>query len=287
MDTDRVLSQSFVEAHPTDAAAILERLKPQETAAYLDLLPTRECALVLECMVSPYAAECLVHLSPQRFALAIEALPLDTAAALLRRLEPAPQERLLNQAPPDVANLLRRLLRYPEASAGALMDPRTLALPEDITAHEGLMRVRRAPRHALYYLYVVDRQQKLVGVLNLRELMLATPRALLASVMQREVATIPASADRLVILEHPAWRDVHALPVVDDHGILLGVLRYETLRELEGKSQADTAAAGAISTVLNLGELCWVALAGVLTDLSTSIGPAKTPPPIEKEPEHG
>lgn len=287
MDTERLLSQSFAEDHPSDAAAILERLKPQETAAYLDQLPPRQSAALLRCMVSPYAAECLVHLSPERFALAIEALALDIAAALLRRLDQPLQERLLEQAPSDVAGLLHRLLRYPEASAGALMDPRALALPEDITAGEALTRIRRSPRHALYYLYVVDREQKLVGVLNLRELMLAPPRALLASVMRREVATIPASADRLVIVEHPAWHDVHALPVVDDRGVLVGALRYETLREIEGKSHAETAAAGAIATVLTLGELCWVGLAGVLTDLSTTIDTGKTGPQTEKEPEHG
>jgi magnesium transporter len=287
MDMEQLLSQSFAENHPSDAAAILERLKPQQTAAYLDQLPPRYAAALLQCLVSPYAAECLVHLSAQRFALAIEALPLDTAAALLRRLDQPLQERLLDQAPSDVANLLRRLLRYPETSAGALMDARALALPEDITASEALTRVRRAPRYALYYLYVVDREQKLVGVLNLRELMLASPRASLAAVMRRAVASIPASADRLVIVEHPAWHDVHALPVVDDHGVLLGVLRYETLRELEGKSHTDTAAAGAISAVLTLGELCWVGLAGVLTDLSTTIGAVKTGPETDKEPEHG
>lgn len=287
MDTERLLSQWFAEDHPSDAAAILERLKPGETAAYLDQLPPRHAAALLQCMVSPYAAECMAQLSPQRFALAVEALPLDTAAALLRRLDRPNQERLLEQAPSDVANLLRRLLRYPEASAGALMDPRALALPADITASEALTRVRRSPRHAHYYLYVVDREQKLVGVLNLRELMLAAPRSPLASVMRSEVATMPASAGRLAIVEHPAWHDVHALPVVDDQGVLLGALRYETLRELEGKSEPDTAAAGAISAVLTLGELCWVGLAGVLTDLSTTLGAVNSATETEKEPEHG
>ncbi len=287
METERLLAQNFAEDHPGDAALLLERLPPPETSAYLDQLPARQAAAILQRLVPPYAAECLNSLTPHRFALAIEALPLDTTASLLRRLEPPAQERLLRQANPDTSTLLQRLLQFPDASAGALMDPRVPAFPEDITATEALSRVRRAPRHALYYLYVVDRAQQLTGVLNLRELMLASPKALLRAFMQRQVVTITPLADRRAIIEHFGWRNVHALPVVDERGVLLGVLRYETLRQLEGKSAADAPAADALSTVLTLGELCWVGLAGVLTDLSTSIGAMATAPETVKEPGDG
>ena len=276
MDTQKLLAQNFAEGHPSDAALILERLSAEEAAAYLEELPPRLAADVVQKMVASTAGECIAQLSPQRFGQIISALPLDTSAGLLRRLDAERRERLLNQAPSNISTLLGRLLRYPENSAGALMDPRALALPEDITVTEALARIRRAPRHALYYLYVIDREQKLVGVLNLRELMLAAPRDFLSAAMRREVTSLTALSDRAAIIEHPGWRDVHALPVIGDRGVLLGVLRYETLRRLEGETQLPTPAGGALSAVLTLGELCWVSLAGVLTDLTTSVGPQKT-----------
>ncbi len=287
METERQLAQTFSQDHPVDAARILERLSPPDASAYLAEVPPRVVANILERMVPANAADCLTHLSAARFAQVIGAFPLDRAAALLRRVDAKDQQRLLAEAPAAVAPLLRRMLGYPENSAGALMDPRALALPEDIIVSEALARVRRAPRHTLYYLYVVNRSGILVGVLNLRELMLATGKNPLSSVMRREVVTISPLANSAAILEHPGWQNVHALPVVDNQGVLLGALRYETLRQLEGKGDLPTPAGGALSTMLTLGELCWVGLAGVLTDLTTSIVAPSTPRKSEKEPKDG
>ena len=287
MDSEKLLAQNFAQQHPSDAALILERIAPEEAAAYLDELPPRLAADVANKMASSAAADCLARLSPQRFGPVISALPLDSAAGLLRRLEPERQEHLLKQAPPEVAAPLGRLLRYPENCAGALMDPRVLALPEDITASEALARVRRVPRRALYYLYVIDREQKLVGVLNLRELMLAAPKDYLTVAMRREVWSLAALAGRAAIIGHSAWREVHALPVVDDDGVFLGVLRYETLRRLEGETKSPSPAGSAVSAVLTLGELYWVGLAGVLTDLTASVGTKTTGASRGKEATNG
>ena len=270
MEMDNLLAQSFAEHHPVDAARILEGLSAAETAGYIEQLPTRLAAEVLRKMAAVNAAASMDLLSPPRFGPIVAALPLDIAAMLLRRIEPERRRELMLQIPSQVANLLGRLLRYPENSAGALMDPQALALPDDITAMEALIRVRRAPRHALYYIYVLNRQQQLVGVMNLRELMLAPPKENLSAVMRREVTSLPALAGRLGIVEHPGWRNVHALPVVDDDEVFLGVLRYETLRQLERESATSQPAGGGFAAMLTLGELCWMGLAGVLTDLTSA-----------------
>jgi magnesium transporter len=287
VDTARRLAKNFAQEHPSDAALVLEQLSPEAATAYIEELPPRLGAAVVQRMDSSTGAECIHRLSPERFGQLMTALPLDSAAALLRRVDPERRDLLLPHASADVAALLARLLRYPENCAGALMDPRVLALPEDISVSEALARVRRVPRHALYYLYVIDREQKLVGVLNLRELMLALPRDQLSAIMQREISSLTALSDRAAIIDHPGWRKVHALPVTDDQGKFLGVLRYETLRQLEGESKAPTPAGDALSAVLTLGELCWVGLAGLLTDLTNSVGTLTKTTPKDREPTDG
>jgi len=185
-----------------------------------------------------------------------------------------------------MAERLNLLLRYPEGTAGALMDPRALALPQDIPVGEALARVRHAARDVLYYLYVVDRAQVLVGVLNLRELMLAPRKAEVASVMRPHVARLSARADRASILAHPGWREFHALPVVDDAGLFLGVIRYETVRRLEEDRGSAGQSANALTTVLTLGELCWRGMSLVLADLASGVAPAKSTDRAGEEP-HG
>ncbi len=287
MNAAKLLAKNFSQEHPSDAALILEGMTLDAAARFIEELPPRCAARLLQTIVPLSAAHCCARLAPEYFEQVISLLPLDHAAGLLRRLEPEQQQRLLTQAPSHVATLLRRVLRYPETCAGALMDPLIMALPQDISVSEALARVRQSPHRALYYLYVVDREQRLVGVLNLRELMLAPPKNNLGAVMHREVSSLTAFSERTAITDHPGWRNVHALPVVDDQRIFLGVLRYETLRRLESASKPPTAGGDALSAVLTWGELCWVGLAGVLTDLTTSMEGLRTVSRHDEGPTNG
>ncbi len=174
------------------------------------------------------------------------------------------RERLLKALEPTAAEALRTLLSYPENTAGALMDPYLVTLPEDITVGEALKRSKASAQGILYYLYVTDRQRKLVGVTTLRELMRAASTDTVALVMHRDVAHLSASMHSEDIVRSPHWRDYHALPVVDEKGLFLGVIRYETLHRLQDELAQTTRAGGALDTVLALGELYWLGLAGML-----------------------
>jgi magnesium transporter len=249
---------------------IIERFSLKEAAGLLEKTPPKAAATVLQHMAPLSACECLAHLAADKIAPILGALPIEVTAALLRRIDIDFRDRLLAQAPPELAVPVRRLILYPEQTAGALMDPRALALPEDLSMNEALARIRRAPQNVLYYLYVVDREGRLVGVLNLRELMLAAPKTPLSSAMRRNIARLRALADLASIVAHPGWRDFHALPVIDAHEAFVGVIRYETLRRLEDAA-GQQPANQAVSAVLNFGELCWIGFAGVLAGLATTV----------------
>jgi magnesium transporter len=151
----------------------------------------------------------------------------------LRRIDEERRGELLRDLTQSTATALGRLLAYPEASAGGRMDPRVFTLPEDIRVADAVERLRARPEYAMYYLYVVDREQRLRGVLNYRDLLLASDEQTLTSVMRSPVVNLPATASGDALLGAPAWRVYLALPVVDPDGILVGVVRYESLRDLE------------------------------------------------------
>jgi len=269
MDLETELARETLRAHPLEAAAALERVAAEDAAALLDRVGPALAAAALQRMAAPVAVAVLACAAPGRAAEWIAALPLDLGAIFLRRLGVPAREAIVAALPAARARALGALLRFPEQSAGALMDPEVLALPQDQSAGEALALVRSNPAHARYNLYVVDREQRLVGVLNLRELLLADPRAPLAGSMRREVHRLAADADRHAIVSNPGWREVHALPVVDANGLFLGALRYRTLRRLEEELRGARPEEGA--TARALGELFRTGAAGVLEAISASL----------------
>lgn len=272
------LVRRFLEAHPVDAARVMDRYAGPLSAAVLEELPAARVAPVIGAMSDHVAAECVAGLDPAKGAAVLGELDLDQTSALLRRMSEGQRDRLLDAMPSDYAAHLKRVLAFPPGSAGGLMDPKVLSVPDSLTAGEALERVRAAPHLALYYLYLFDGSSRLSGVVNLRELMLAAPETVLTGMMATNVDRLPAASDWKAILVHPGWTEYHALPVVDDGGRFVGALRYETLRRLEGQARTELPSA---SLAASLGELYWVGLSGILRGLgqAAAAGGSKTEGP--------
>lgn len=269
MTPEARLATELVRRHPERAAAVLERMEPEETSRVLQGLAPRESAEVLRRLTPQSAAAVLRLLPADRVAEIIELVSVGVASRVARRLDPAYLESVLEKVPPRLARGIRSMVRFPENSAGALMDPNVLCLPEDLTAKEALDRVRESPAEARYNVYTVDREQKLVGVLNLRELFLAKPRTPLSDLMVRNPLALQAQADRSVVIAHPGWKEVHSLPVVDEDGCYLGAVRYRTLRQLEEQLLRRTEKDGSAQEAL--GQLFSAGVGGLL-DTLTGLG---------------
>jgi len=264
MDGEKRFARAFLEAHPDEATQLLERMSPGDVAGFLELLPVAGAVEVMRRMALALGADALERVSQERAIAVLTLLPVDIAAGLLRRMEMDHRHSLVSRLPEESLATLTILLRYPEHTAGAFMDARVLALPQEMTVGEARNRIRRAARQALFYLYVVNREQQLAGVVNLRELMLADGKLPLTEVMQTNVARIPVSSGHAEILAHPAWRNVHALPVVDERDVFLGAIRYGTLRALEDEYASSRQSRSPASLALSLGELYWQSIAQLM-----------------------
>jgi magnesium transporter len=233
MDLETTLACDLLAAHPIDAARAFERLPARDVASLLEALGDGAGVRALQHMATASAAAVVAELPEARAGELFERMPAETAALLLRQTEVSARERVLAALPARRARELGSILAFPEGTAGALMDPEVLALPQDLDAEEALERVRQAAGHARYNVYIVDREQLLVGVISLRELLMAGSGERLSSRMVTAVHRLAARADRHAIVTHPGWREVHSLPVVDARGRYLGALRYRTLRQLQ------------------------------------------------------
>jgi len=270
VDLTTRLGDAFLMAHPDDAARLMEGLPVTERAALLGACDPEAAARVVQSMVSHQAAETLAAMEPTAGGAVLARQPVEFATLLLRRSTETARENLLRAMGVDLSEAVKRKLRYPENTVGALMDPLVVALPFDLTVGEALDRAQRFKLRVGYYLYVVDRQDRLVGVISLRELMQAEPASPVASLMKAKVARLSASASREDLAASPYWRHYHRLPVIDRHGTLVGLVRYETMRRVQDESRNVTEAGSGLSAIMALGELYWAGLAGILSGMAAN-----------------
>ena len=258
MTAEERLASAFLELHPTRAAATLERMPAPRASAVLRFTPPGVAAGALRDMTVTDAADCLADLPPTDSAAIVAELAADDAAVIVRALRPEPRDALLAALDAKVRDPIRRVLRYPDGTAGAVMDPAIFQLPDDALVADARARLGRAARDLLYYLYVADREHRLVGVLDIPELMLARPRDQVSSAMHRNVECLSAWAPLALVREHQAWQLYHAMPVVDEAQRLVGAIRYQTLRRLEREASGRTPdpgrlTAGALAELFQLG----------------------------------
>lgn len=274
---ERALLEALVAEHPADAAHWLEEMASADVSQILELVAAEGVARLLEHMSPLLAARALATTSTAQAARALGLLRTDVALRVLRAVAPERREDLLDELSPERREQLHRQLSYPEGTAGALMDPRVLRLRQSTTVSDALESVRSQADEVLYYLYVVDEQQRLMGVVNLRKLLQSRPGQQLGSLCRRDVYTLPARSPWEAVLAHRGWRSVHALPVVDERGRFLGAIRHEVLEQIEqgmaeeaGEASPGTLAASALGELYGLsvrGLLEWgAALVGGMND---------------------
>jgi magnesium transporter len=273
MRASEVCARGFVERHPADAARVIELHPISEAAAFLEELPIAVASRVVERMSPASGADCLVSVSTERGAAIVESLLPAIAAALLRRMRPEQQEELSSLLQEDMKDRFRRLMTFPPESVGSLADPGVLTLPQDVTLGEALRQLRRHRGAAHHHVYVIDRTQRLIGVVHIRDLATGQAKDVLSTVMQPLRAQLSAGISAASAAGHTAWRDVDTLPVVDESGTLLGMVRYRQLRQLE----PAFAAHNVVDTLLRLGELYWMGLSTLLPGVARSADVHESP----------
>jgi CBS domain-containing protein len=225
----RVPHKKLAQLHPADLADILEDLAPRDRAGILASLDDESLADAVEEMEPDERVDLLEDLTPERAADILEEMSPDDAADLVADLDQETRDEILAHMEADEAEELGELLGYPEDSAGGLMTTGYIALEEHLTAGQAIDRLRELEPDAetIYYVYVTSDDDKLVGVLSLRDLIVARPETPIGEVMIREPVAVPVTADQDEVAEIVAHYNLLAVPVVDEHDRLVGIVTVD------------------------------------------------------------
>ncbi|MFA5787167.1 MAG: CBS domain-containing protein [Actinomycetota bacterium] len=232
----RVARTGLRRLHPADLAEIAAALPPGEGAGLLAGLEDEVAADTLEEMSPEVQVRMLEALGPERAVQLLEEMSPDDAADLLQDLPREEAEALLARMDPKEAEDIHELLGYEEESAGGLMTTEVFSVLADETAQGLIERLRaRAPdEEAAYYLYVVDEAERLVGVMSLRDLVVAPGEARVAAFMRADPISVRADEDKKEVVEAIMKYNLLALPVVDDQERLVGVVTVDDVIDLVG-----------------------------------------------------
>lgn len=227
MDAHSKLVQTFADHDPDTFARRLENMEPREAAKVIDGLAHEAASRVVAKLAPDYAARVTEQLPHEQAHHFLKRLDEPAASAILLAMPSERREAVLANLPEGEARRLREHMAYAPDTAGGMMSPRVMSLSIDLTVQEAITVIRKTPRERVFYLYVTDRENKLAGVLSMRELLLAGAREKIETMLHKDVATVPPYLDREEVTRIMHQRRLQALPVVDAEGRLLGVVSGE------------------------------------------------------------
>lgn len=220
--------------HPADIADLIEQMDYKSRASFLRSLDYHKAVDAISEMDLDTQVEVIAEMNADDASDILEEMPPDEAADILSEMSPEKTEEILSLMASEEAEEVRELMEYPEDSAGGLMTTEYVWLSPYLTPEQAIKRLREMAPEAetIYYLYIVDDQEKLLGVMSLRELILASPDSPLESVMHEKVINVKPYDDHRKVAETISKYGLLAVPVVDDDGIMLGIVTVDDILQL-------------------------------------------------------
>ncbi len=214
------------ELHPADVADILEQLDPQQRASVFAHLDDSRATEAISEMEDEYQAEFIDDLPDARAAELIGNMDPDDAADIVRDLPYEKAETLLRLMGVEDAAEIRRLLGYKDGTAGGMMTTQFVSVPKTATVADTIEVLRALPEDhpTVHYVYITDEYGKLLGVNSLRTLVLYNADRLMGDIMYDDIISCLPSEEEEDVAADIFKYDIPAMPVVDEHGTLLGIV---------------------------------------------------------------
>lgn len=232
---------------------VLAALPEQDVAEILIDLPEEDEGVIFRLLSRDRAAVVFSYLPLERQEELVSSLSSEQTRDILNAMTPDDRVQLLDELPGEVTRRLlesldarqlketRQLLNYPPNTAGHFMTPEFVALAPELTAQESIDHLRRVPKTAetLNVLYVVDHQGRLMHDIRLATLVRAKPDAVVGDIIERNLVSIPVRTDREEVVRAFEKYDRVALPVVDDRGVMLGIITVDDVMDVARREATE------------------------------------------------
>ncbi len=242
-ETMPVSLEEYLQLHPADLADRLQRLDADDAHALLQQLPAKEVAAALAEVEQDRLPDFLGTFDAAQLAEILTYLAPDVAADLLQQLSAAIRRDTLAKLPDEFAEGVRKLLRYPEDTAGGVMTNRFIALRDEMTVEEvrELLRTRAQEERTedIAYLYVTDADQHLVGVVSLRDLVFRRAERRMREIVNRDVKFVRVDTDQENLVQQFERYHYLGLPVLDADGRLMGAVKASDVLEVAAKEATE------------------------------------------------
>jgi magnesium transporter len=219
------------EMRPADLADLIEHLDQEERLHLFDFLEPKGAGDVLVEMEAPVQESILDELDNKAITEIVQELDSDDAADLVGDLPAERAQQIIERLEDDVTEELEKLLPYPEDTAGGIMALEFVAVRADATVQEAIETIRKNREEVenVYYLFVVDGFNRLVGVVSLKDLVLEPPDRKIDEIMNPEVISVDLHRDQEEIYHLVKKYDLVSLPVVDEQNRLVGRITHDDI----------------------------------------------------------
>ncbi len=225
------LIKRYFEEDPIKTARLLETMSEEQVAEVLTGLSPVLCIGVIRHLNDAFVASILNHLPQEQFSSIVDLLDSQRGANILMRLPEDLRQVLLEHLDKKKKYDIEELLTFPLNSAGSIMSKDIIAVHGDIRVKDVIQKIRElANKHVQqFYVYVVDEDEKFIGVLNMRDLLLTSEDTQIKKVMRGNPFKVDSFMDREQVASELAARRFFAAPVVDQEGRLLGVVKTDKI----------------------------------------------------------
>jgi magnesium transporter len=244
------LREMLYELHPASIADFSEGLSVEETWELLGFAPIEQQEEIFTFYSHTKQEQLASGVGRERMSALLERMSHDDRVDLLKRLDDEVVESLLPLVAKAEREDIRKLMSYREHTVGSVMTTDYATLPPEVSVDEAVARLRRqAPAaETIYFVYVVDKEHRLLGVVSLRDLILARPSALVRDLMQTDPISVRAEQDREDVAQEVSKYDLLAIPVVDAHNRLVGIVTHDDVADVvEEEATEDFHLTAAIS----------------------------------------
>jgi len=219
---------------PADISEMLVGSPRAKMVLIFRLLPKDLAIEVFEHMEGSGREELLASFTEEEAAEIIEEMSDDDRTALLDELPAKTVKKLMQHLSPEERKIANRLLNYPEDSAGRIMTAEYIGLKASMTVVDALQHIRRQARskETIYTCFVMDRERRLKGVVDLEDIILAQPETLISDLMDDDPVHVRTTMDQEELARLMSRYDLHVIPVVDLEDRLVGIVTFDDVLDI-------------------------------------------------------